>query len=1260
MTRLDIFAFGAFRITVDQQPIVSLTSKKAQALLVYLASYRQRAHPRTRLAGLFWPETDESHARASLRVELHKIRRALGEAGLADALCADESRVQLIPEAPIWLDSFAFSEDIAQGLRELGTRDGAARALDHFVRATALYQGDLLEGIYDEWVLGERNRLGQLYEEALRHLVSIHLGRRAFDRAIAYARLTLARNPLQEEVHRDLIYAYAASGQRSRAHAQYQACAAILREELGIEPAQETQELLMSLDDQTLPVIPFASAPTVAYDLVWPVVGRQHELMHLHQSWQQLRMGSGRLILIEGEPGVGKSRMLSAFADAVAASSLPLAKSRCYELERGIVYQPLVELVRSRPDLASSGVLGSLPPACRAGLAALFPDLVAHTDQKLPNRLERERQSDALFQLFARIAEAHGGLIVLIDDIHWADAATIEALHYIGRRLTGVPLLIICSTRDDEMPDEVRRLRASIGREVPGEHLALRRLSAPEVRTLIQHTPGAAGLTPAQHEALAMRLFAVAAGNPFFTIEILRGLVEESRLTEAARTATTGVATVPLPSSLREAIGQRLRPLNPSTRAVLNLAAVIGKGFDWPTLLRASGQDQDAVLLGLEELLSRGIIHTHDGIWYDFDHEAVRVAVYEDLALPRRRRLHGVVARALETDRDGSTHRAAELAYHYAASDQPRNAVPYLLQAGDMARRLQAYAEAEQHYQRAAMLLSEHGEGREAGDVWMKLALNAIAAGRWEAAAAFHERAFGAWDAFRLAITASVLPSSRTDAVFRLVSSFSTIGSLDPSYGASREAWRIIVQLFEGLVQLDPRMHLVPALAARWEVCDGGRVYRFHLRRDRCWSDGRPITAEDVIFAWRRNVRLAGTTSLAAPLFDIAGAEELATNPSSDPRILGVYALGPTLLEVHLRAPARHFLYTTAMPIAFPLPVHAIAAHGSAWTDPHRLVTSGPYRLAAWDPGRRIVLERSPAYRDAFPGNVGRVELLIEPSAAGRIALYQRGEVDLIAELTPQEHVWAQRFCPGNLVAHPALSTSFLAFSVHRPPFDRLAVRKAFALAIDRDRWLRIAHGVDTPGMRGGFVPPGIAGHTAELPIRFDPERARQLLAEAGYPAGRGLEGLALASVAGFDEINQYVRDQWREHLGVEVAPETVETGELIARWLDGRYPVILLARSASYPDPDNWLRYAVLGLQIVPSGDVAHTLMSKASAEGCDEVRNEYYRALDRLLVAERVVLLPLSYENHYWLARPWLSGYHFGPFSHWTPFKALQVTPH
>ncbi len=1252
MTRLDIFALGAFRISVDQRPIVSLTSKKAQTLFVYLASYRQRRHSRALLAGLFWPEIDDTRARASLRVELHKIRRTLAEAGLAAALYADDQSVQLLPDAAIWLDSISFSEGVTHGFCTSTTLP-----LDALVRATALYQGDFLAGTYDEWVLAERDRLGLLYEEGLRCLVSTHLAGRAFDHAIAYARLSLARNPLQEEVHRDLIYAYAASGQRTKAYAQYRACAALLAEELGIEPARETHELLALLEARELPATVVAAFPATTYDLGLPLIGRQHELMRLQYGWQRLHSGQGGLFIVEGEPGIGKSRLLNTFAAAISDSGIPVIRSRCYDLERDIVYQPLVEALRSRADLLDRAILSGMPPAYRTSLAALFPDLVTHSDQRAPVSTERERQSDALFWLLTRVAEAQPGLLLLIDDLHWADTATIEALHYVGRRLTGVSLLIICATRDDDGADAVHRLQRALGREIPGECVRLERLDASEVLALMSHMPGAEGLSSAQSEALAARIFAATAGNPFFAIEMLRVLTEDGRLTDAAQVAIDGTTPIPLPRSLREAIGQLLRPLNPATRSVLNLAAAIGKGFAWSTLLCASAQDQDLLLLALEELLSRRIIRTRDGTWYEFDHETVREVVYEELAPPRRRRLHSMIARALEQEHDASDQHAATLAYHYAASDQPRSAVPYLLQAGDMARRLQAYAEAERHYQRAATLLSEHGEEREAAEVWMKLALNALAAGRWEAAATFNEHAFGVWSALHSPTLPALHLADSPDATFRLVSSFSAIGSLDPSYSASRASWRVIVQLFEGLVQLDPRMHLVPGLAERWEVLDGGRLYRFHLRRDRVWSDGTPITATDVLFAWRRNVRLASTTSLVASLFDIAGAAELAADPTADPTLLAASACAPHLLEVHLRAPARHFLYAMAMPIAFPLPAHAVAAHGAAWAEPDRLVTSGPYRLTAWEPGRWIVLERSPTYQAPFPGNVGRAELLIEPSATKRIELYQRGSIDMIADLTPQEYAWARRTCPGNLVARSALTTSFLAFSWRSPPFDCLSVRMAFAMAVDRERWARTLHGAGTPGARGGFVPPGIAGHTPELPMRFDPVAARRLLAEAGYPDGHGLKGLTMASITGFEESDRYIVEQWREHLGVEVTLDVVEAGTLITRWLEGVYPIIQLSRSASYPDPDNWLRYAVIGLQALPSTDPAHTLLREASLEAHDTLRNERYRALDRLLVSERFVVLPFSYEQFYWLAQPWLAGYHFGPFSHWTSFKTLQL---
>jgi ABC-type oligopeptide transport system substrate-binding subunit/DNA-binding SARP family transcriptional activator len=1260
MTRLDIYVLGAFRLVGDQQSVISLTSRRAQQLLTYLAAERSRPHQRLTLAALCWPEIDDVRARASLRVELHKIRRVLTAVGLESALRSDDTTVQLAPEAPIWLDSRAFSTEADAGLHDDGLSD--AERLPHLVRAAALYQGEFLDGSYDEWVLAQRDQLGRRYEQVLTQLVRLHLNAGTTEQAIAYARLSLSRNPLDEAMHRALMQALAAAGQRLQALAQYRACAALLAEEFGVEPEAATEQLRLAIESvEERPERserPVESPGPLQIPMV-PLVGRQSERRLIAEQLAGLTQRRGSFTVLLGEAGIGKSRLLQEARSSAQRNGQLVLEAVCYEIERGMLLQPLLDALRRRSDLLAAQIART-PAPLRQVLLGLFPEHAAVNGElsTFSASLDRGEQYQALAQLLRDLATAAGGLLLTVDDLQRADSATLAVLHYLARQPAGLPLTIIAAVLEPDVAPEVRDLLAELQRRA--ESLCvLQPLQADEVAGLITAHTAVRRLAPAHQQRLTSQLNRVGGGNPFFVLELLRGLAEGGRLADFAADAEQSEPQPSiLPGSLRDAIAQRLRPLAAQTRGLLNQASVIGPRFSWDVLNAVSDLDADLLLLGLEELLSRRILRSSDGEVYEFAHELVREVVYQSMQPPRRRRLHATVARVRLRDDDGSDLPAVELAYHLLRSETPARAVPYLIRTADRAHRLGGYELAERQYRQAAELLTAGSEWQDAAELWSKLALNALAAGRPADARRYQEEAFRSWDGSRLLQTAPPVDSAPAQRL-RLVSSYAAVGSFDPSYAAGREAWRVIVQLFEGLVRFDPRMHVIPALAERWDVSDDGLRWRFQLRRDARWSDGVPITAHDVVFAWCRVLRLSNVTSLAAMLFDIVGAPALAAQPDLPDATLAAQAVDDLTLDVELSAPVARFLYVLALPIAFPLPRHAVARFGVHWAEPPQLVTSGPYRLAAPQQPGRLLLSRSASYRGPFSGNIDSAEILIEPDPTRRLQLFVSGAVDIAAELTGYEQRWARRHRPNDLVVRPALSTTFTAYNWRVPPFDQPAVRRALALAVDRDAWSRQLAGPDAVGAHGGFVPPGIAGHSSPLAPAFDPELARHLLARSGLRTVIAATlPPVLATSAGFQEGARYIADQWRMHLGLNVDLRVGEVGAIIHDWLAGRIALLHLARSANYPDPDNWLRYAVRGLQLASPDDRQLSQTLTAAAAAADEsARLQHYRRLDQLLVAERFLLTPLTYEPFAWLIHPWLRGFHFGAFSHWTPFQSLRI---
>jgi oligopeptide transport system substrate-binding protein len=337
-----------------------------------------------------------------------------------------------------------------------------------------------------------------------------------------------------------------------------------------------------------------------------------------------------------------------------------------------------------------------------------------------------------------------------------------------------------------------------------------------------------------------------------------------------------------------------------------------------------------------------------------------------------------------------------------------------------------------------------------------------------------------------------------------------------------------------------PEAGIVPRVARSWEVLDGGRRYVFRLRDDARWSDGTPVTAADFEYAWKRTLDPATGSPPFILLHDIKGARRYHRG-DGEAREVGVQAKDDVMLVVELERPTGYFLHLLAHRATFPVPRHAVEAHGQAWATADHIVTNGPFRLEQWVPRETVVLARDPGYGGRVSGNVQRVELsLVGPEDwCTALRTYEAGGLDIYP-------LWHPPFGAADTARHrhaeecislPYLTTVYVVFDTRRLPFDDVRVRRAFVLASDRGMLADVVlHGYRVPAT-GGFVPPGMSGHSAGIALPYDPERARQLLAEAGYSTGRDFPNVSFLvppSIAG-DAPTEYLEGQWRENLGVDV-----------------------------------------------------------------------------------------------------------------------------
>jgi DNA-binding SARP family transcriptional activator len=708
---------GSPRVELDGQAI-EVDTRKAIALLAYLVIDPQ-AHQREALSALLWPDADESHARASLRRTLSALNKALE----GDFLETSRDQIGLRAGAPIWVDVSEFRRlatgcDLHRSVPQ-GACPACRQALS---RAAELYRGDFLEGFtlrdsapFDDWQFFQTDALRRELASVLQSLATFKASQGEFEGAIAYARRWLSLDPLLEEAHRLLIQLYTWSGQRNAALRQYRECVRILEQELGVPPLEETTRLYQTvLKEGRLPMPPAPgparqtvgsarpSAPPAARPY-YPLVGRSQEtsvLLRLYQSIKQ----DGRLCILEGENGIGKTRLAQEFLAYAQASGAACLVARGYPGEGELAYGPLIEGLRRALMDQGAARLADLEPYRLAEVARLLPELSdmfpgLPQPPSLDSPGAQSRFFEGLVQVILALCAGQPPGVLFFDDLHWADCASLELLAYLARRLTGRPLLMLLTWRPGPSPIRKNLEELAWQAQRAGAYLKLERLTRAHVSDLIRQLPAS---DPQLRQVLDERLYDESEGLPLFVVEYLTALAESQ--------GPGGDWLIP--PNVRQALLARLAGVSETGRQVLSTAAVIGHSFDFDILREASARSEAEVVVALESLVGRGLILEEpageDGsLRYDFSHDKLCSVVYEETSLARRRLLHRRVADALTNQARGqmaSGGRASQIAHHYRLGGQEQRAAEYFRQAGDYARSVYANAEALEQYRLALAL----------------------------------------------------------------------------------------------------------------------------------------------------------------------------------------------------------------------------------------------------------------------------------------------------------------------------------------------------------------------------------------------------------------------------------------------------------------------------------------------------------------------------------------------------------------------------
>jgi len=688
---LEVRLLGAFEVRHGGAPVV-LTSQRAQTLLAYLALRGGQPQRREQVAFVLWPDSAEQQARTNLRHVLHTLRATLPAAdrhldvtGQSLALRAFAADVAAFDAAVDTTEAGTTAAGQSGADRSGGDRSGTAAAsgddddaqADRLRRAADLYGGDLLDGWYDEWLLADREHYRGRAMAVLTRLVPLLADRGETDAAIGYAERARALDRVAEAPYRWLMRLYDAQGDRARAVSAYHDCAARLADELGVQPSAATRAAYEALLPGASPAATGGAAT---------LVGRQAQRARLVDLWRGLTDGVPRLVLLTGEAGIGKTRLVEEFRHWVGRGGAATAHARSYEAEGALAYAPVAAWLR---DLGVARWRGQLAPAQLAALAPLLPELPADPAPADPGARLR------LFDAAARALRAGSGPVLLVaDDLHAADAPTLQFLHYLLRADPPAPLLVAGTARLAETAGEHPLHDLLAGVAALGRHteLTLGRLGGAETATLARR------LGHDLDDLDAGRLHAETEGNPLFVVEALRA-------------GWRGDEPRALTPKVQAVLAARLRPLPAGARELIGVAAAAGSSVSVDLLTLVHPRGAHEVAGDLDELWRRGLLLTGGGDTYDFSHGKLREVAYGLLSPARRRHSHARLAQALrELHADRPDEVAGQVAAHLHQAGARVEAVGWYERAAQAAGRRYADADAADLLQRAWEILRAEPE----------------------------------------------------------------------------------------------------------------------------------------------------------------------------------------------------------------------------------------------------------------------------------------------------------------------------------------------------------------------------------------------------------------------------------------------------------------------------------------------------------------------------------------------------------------------
>lgn len=666
-------------------------SAKALALLAFL-SLEPGLHTREELAGLLWGESSDIEARTSLRQALRQLRSQVGDilkicrttVGIDGPLACDICDFRLrVAQEP----SLALVTDVPRFL--------AGFSIRHAPR-------------FEEWVAETRRGLVRQYENALGALAREAMGQWRWRDAISIADRWLAGDPLSDEAVRLGIEARFLAGDRGGALRRYQDYRASLLQETGCEPSRGLLNLMRRVEADAAPVNPrpvtdewYARAPKFESSLI----GREKEWSTLVGTWEEVQRGRSRVLLLEGEAGIGKSRLADEFLRWTVANGGSVLRGHGYDARPGIPYEPVVEILREA--LGIPGLAGT-PPEWLAEVARLVPE-IRQRFGSLPEPTPPVDASSA-WRLFEGVAQvilalaAEHPIVVALDDVQWCDGDSCDLIRYLNRRTEGAPVLWLgtLSLGESERDAPSARLCRVLRAKPHATVIPVRALGEEELWRMI-HEMGHVS-TPTGARRFANRLYGVTAGNPFYVIELLKTMFAQGLL---ALDEENGEWTVSpgalnergreflLSQTVHDVIAERIERLPDELRETLMTVAVAGSGCRPQVLSHVHGISRLHAAATADALVDRRLLIEESGA-YRCAHPVIAHVVRDGLTDSRRREVHRSLALALErlTPSSDDGEMAREIARHADRGGEPALAYRFALVASKSAMERYAFAEA--------------------------------------------------------------------------------------------------------------------------------------------------------------------------------------------------------------------------------------------------------------------------------------------------------------------------------------------------------------------------------------------------------------------------------------------------------------------------------------------------------------------------------------------------------------------------------------